>query len=161
VACAALGLVLARLVRLPVAAVLGPMLVAAAATLGGLDEEAGVPALLEAAAFLVIGLQVGLSFTRQSLRTIGRALPLALAIIVCLIVACAGLGVVLAGATGVSALDAYLATTPGGMVSVLAVASDSGADSTFVLVVQVLRLFVMVLSAPLIAARLRRGRPAA
>jgi membrane AbrB-like protein len=117
-----------------------------------------VPGLLEDAAFLVIGLQVGLSFTRQSLRTIGRALPLALAIIVGLIVACAGLGAVLAGATGASALDAYLATTPGGMVSVLAIASDSGADSTFVLVVQVLRLFVMVLSAPLIARWLRRGR---
>ena len=78
-------------------AVLGPMLVAAAATLGGVVEGAGVPAPLQAAAFLVIGLQVGLSFTRQSLRTIGRALPLALAIIVGLIVACAGLGAVLAG----------------------------------------------------------------
>jgi membrane AbrB-like protein len=160
-ACAVLGLVAGRLVRLPAPAVLGPMLVAAAATLGGVVEGAGVPAPLEAAAFLVIGLQVGLSFTRQSLRTIGRALPLALAIIVGLIVACAGLGVVLAGATGVSALDGYLATTPGGMVSVLAIASDSGADSTFVLVVQVLRMFAMVLSAPLLARWLRRARPGA
>ena len=158
VVCAGLGLVAGRLVRLPAPAVLGPMLVAGAATLGGVVEGAGVPAPLEAAAFLVIGLQVGLSFTRQSLRTIGRALPLALAIIAGLILACAGLGAVLAGATGASALDAYLATTPGGMVSVLAIASDSGADSTFVLVVQVLRLFVMVLSAPLIARWLRRGR---
>ena len=160
VVCAGLGLVVGRLVRLPAAAVLGPMLVAGAATLGGVVEGAGVPAPLEAAAFLVIGLQVGLSFTRQSLRTIGRALPLALAIIAGLIVACAGLGAVLARATGASALDAYLATTPGGMVSVLAIASDSGADSTFVLVVQVLRMFVMVLSAPLIARWLRRGRSA-
>jgi membrane AbrB-like protein len=159
-ACAVLGLVLGRLVRLPAAAVLGPLLVAAAATLGGVVEGAGVPALLEAAAFLVIGLQVGLSFTRQSLRTIGRALPLALAIVVALIVACAGLGVVLARLTGVSALDGYLATTPGGMVTVLAVASGSGADSTFVLVVQVLRMVVMVLSAPLLARWLGRGRPA-
>jgi uncharacterized protein len=159
--CAVLGLVVGRLVRLPAAAVLGPMLVAAAATLGGVVDGAGVPDLLEAAAFLVIGLQVGLSFTRDSLRMIGRALPLALAIVVGLIVACAGLGVVLARVTGASALDGYLATTPGGMVSVLAVASDSGADSTFVLVVQVLRVFVMVLSAPLLARWLRRARPTA
>jgi uncharacterized membrane protein AbrB (regulator of aidB expression) len=60
----------------------------------------------------------------------------------------------------VSALDGYLATTPGGMVTVLAVASGSGADSTFVLVVQVLRMVVMVLSAPLLARWLGRGRPA-
>jgi membrane AbrB-like protein len=120
-----------------------------------------VPAALETAAFLVIGLQVGLSFTRLSLRTIGRALPVALAITLALIVACAGLGVVLAGVTGASPLDAYLATTPGGMTAVLATASDSGADSTFVLVVQVARLFVMVLSAPLLARWLRRARPTA
>jgi membrane AbrB-like protein len=157
--CAVLGVVLGRLVRLPAAAVLGPMLVGGAVTLGGVVDGAGVPAPVEAAAFLVIGLQVGLSFTRQSLRTIGRALPLALAIVVGLIVACAGLGFVLSVATGASALDGYLATTPGGMVSVLAVATDSGADSTFVLVVQVLRMFVMVLSAPLLARWLRRARP--
>ena len=104
---------------------------------------------------------MGVSFTRAALRTIGRALPLALAIIVGLVVACAGLGYVLAEATGASALDAYLATTPGGLSAVLATASDSGADSTFVLAVQVVRLFVMVLSAPLIARWLRRARPPA
>ena len=49
----------------------------------------------------------------------------------------------------------------GGLYAVLATASDSGADSTFVLVVQVLRMFVMVLSAPLIARWLRRARPEA
>ena len=58
--------------------------------------------------------------------------------------ACAGLGAVLSAATGVSALDGYLATTPGGLYAVLATASDSGADVTFVLAVQVLRLFVML-----------------
>ncbi len=66
-----------------------------------------------------------------------------------------------AGRTGslpywASALDAYLATTPGGLYAVLATAQDGGADATFVLAVQVLRLFVMLLSAPLLARWLRR-----
>ena len=39
--------------------------------------------------------QVGIGFTRQSLRTVGRALPLALLVIVGLVLACAGLGTVL------------------------------------------------------------------
>jgi membrane AbrB-like protein len=156
VGCGLVGLVLGRLVRLPVAALLGPMLVAAALDLGGLATEVEVPALVQSAAFLVIGLQVGISFTRTSLRTIGRALPLALAVIVVLIVASAGLGAVLAAVTGASALDGYLATTPGGLYAVLATATDSGADTTFVLAVQVLRLFVMLLSAPLVARVLRR-----
>jgi membrane AbrB-like protein len=156
VLCGAAGEFLGRLARIPVASLLGPLLLAAVADLSGLARGAEVPGLLQGAAFLVIGLQVGVSFTRESLRTIGRALPLALAIIVGLIAACAGLGAVLAHATGVSALDGYLATTPGGLYAVLATAADSGADTTFVLAVQVLRLFVMLLSAPLLARFLRR-----
>jgi len=155
-ACGVAGLVVGRLVRLPVAALLGPMLAAAALELSGLVRGLEVPALLQSAAFLVIGLQVGISFTRASLRTIGRALPLALAVIAVLILASAGLGAVLAAATGASALDGYLATTPGGLYAVLATATGSGADATFVLAVQVLRLFVMLLSAPLVARWLRR-----
>jgi membrane AbrB-like protein len=155
--CAAVGLVVGRLLRVPVAALLGPMVAAAALQLTGLVDGLAVPDLVENAAFLVVGLQVGISFTRESLRTIGRALPLALAVILGLIVASAGLGAVLAAVTGVSALDGYLATTPGGLYAVLATATGSGADATFVLAVQVLRLFVMLLSAPLVARWLRRG----
>jgi uncharacterized protein len=155
VGCSIAGLVVGRLVRLPVAALLGPMVAAAVVDLTGLGQGAEVPGVVESAAFLVIGLQVGVSFTRESLRTIGRALPLALALIIGLILASAGLGGVLAAATGASALDGYLATTPGGLYAVLATASDSGADVTFVLAVQVLRLFVMLLSAPLVARALR------
>ncbi|MEX5721366.1 AbrB family transcriptional regulator [Geodermatophilus maliterrae] len=156
--CALGGYGLARLVRLPVPALLGPMLVAAVVDLGGLSGGAAVPGLLETAAFVLIGLQVGLNSDRDSLRTIGRALPPALAIILGLIVACAGLGEVLAAATGAGRLDAYLATTPGGLYAVLATATGAGADATFVLAVQVLRLFVMLLSAPLLA-RYLVGRP--
>jgi uncharacterized protein len=156
-ACVLAGLPLARLLRIPVPALLGPMLLAAALDLSGLSRGAQVPTPLELAAFLVIGLTVGLNFTRDSLRTIGRALPLALVIILGLVVACAGLGAVLTATTEASALDAYLATTPGGLYAVLATARDGGADATFVLAVQVLRLFVMVLSAPLLARWLRRS----
>jgi membrane AbrB-like protein len=154
--CVVAGLLVGRLVPFPAVSMLGPMVVAAVVDLTGLGAGSQVPDLLQSAAFLVIGLQVGISFTRDSLRTIGRALPLALGAILALIVACAGLGAVLAAATGTSALDGYLATTPGGLYAVLATATDSGANATFVLAVQVLRLFVMLLSAPLIARWLRR-----
>ena len=101
VGCCVVGLVVGRLVRLPVAALLGPMVAAAVVDLTGVGRGAEVPGLVASAAFLLIGLQVGLSFTRESLRTIGRALPVALAVIVGLIVASAGLGAVLSAATGV------------------------------------------------------------
>ena len=149
------GILLARLLRIPVPALLGPLAVAAAADLSGLSGGADVPALLDAAAFVLIGLAVGLNFDRGSVRTIGRALPLALAVIVGVIVASAGLGVALSAATGASQLDAYLATTPGRLFAVLATATDGGADATFVLAVQVLRLFVVLGTAPLVARALR------
>jgi membrane AbrB-like protein len=155
VVCVVAGLVLGRVSRLPVGALLGPMAVAAVLDLTGLSQGATLPGPLEAAGFLAIGLQVGLGFTRASLRLVGRALPLALLLIVGAVVACAGLGAVLARTAGVSPLDGYLATTPGGLYAVLATARGSGADATFVLAVQVLRLFVMLFSAPLLARLLR------
>jgi uncharacterized protein len=157
--CGVVGLVAGRLLRVPVPALLGPLVVAAVADLSGLSGGAGVPAPVESAAFLVIGLQVGTSFTRGSLRSIGRVLPLALAVVLVLVLACAGLGGLLAAATGATALEGYLATTPGGLYAVLATARDSGADTTFVLAVQVLRLFVMLFSAPLVARLLLRPAP--
>jgi membrane AbrB-like protein len=153
--CVLVGIGLGRLARLPVGALLGPMAVAAALDLSGLSHGAGVPELVEAAGFVAIGLQVGLGFTRASLTLVRRVLPLALGLTVGAVAACAGLGVVLSRAAGVTPLEGYLATTPGGLYAVLATATGSGADATFVLAVQVLRLFVMLFSAPLLARLLR------
>jgi membrane AbrB-like protein len=154
-ACVLAGAPLARLLRIPVPALLGPMLVATGLDLGGLSGGAAVPVPLEVAAFLLVGLVVGLGFDRDRLRAVARALPLGLAVILGLVAACAGLGALLAATTGVSALDAYRATTPGGLYAVLATARDGGADATFVLAVQVLRLFAVLLAAPLLARWVR------
>ena len=156
--CAVAGLLVGRLVHLPVPALLGPLVVTAVVDLAGLSRFAVVPEPVQDAAFLVLGLQVGLGFTRAALRTVGRALPLALAIIAGLGLACAALGAVLARTAGVTPLDGYLATTPGGLYVVLATATDSGADVTFVLAVQILRLFAMLASAPLVARWMCRPR---
>ena len=153
--CGVVGTAAATLLRVPVASLLGPIFVAAAPGLGGLSGGAAPPFPLVGLAFVLGGLQVGLAFTRASLRTVGSALPLALLVLLVLGLACAGLGVALSAVTGVSPLDGYLATTPGGMNAVLVTATSTGADTTFVLAVQVLRLFVMLLSAPLVARLLR------
>jgi uncharacterized membrane protein AbrB (regulator of aidB expression) len=68
--------------------------------------------------------------------------------IVVLIAGCFALAWVLELTAGVSLLDAYLATTPGGLYAVLPLAFGSGADAGFVLAVQGLRVLVMVLAAP-------------
>lgn len=158
-ACAAVGLALARTVPLPSGTLLLPMALAAAASGSGLVDGAQVPPPLLQISYAAIGLSVGLGFTPQSLVTLRRILPLALALIVALIAATAAAGIPLLALSGASVLDGYLATTPGGLFAVVATAAETGADTTLVLTVQVVRLLVMLLLAPAIAVALgRRGR---
>jgi membrane AbrB-like protein len=158
VVCAGAGVALAALLRLPAGGLLGPMVVAIALNLAGWSFGATPPELLVELAYAVIGWQAGVRFTRQSLRMVLGVLPLAAGLIVAVIAACAGLGVLLSVVTGASFLDGYLATTPGGVYAVLATAISAGSDVTFVVAVQVLRVVVMLLVAPMIA-RLFRPRP--
>ena len=152
------GLLLQRVVRAPAMALLGPMLVAVAVSASGVLGSVAVPTALEQLGYALIGVRVGLRFTRASLRSIARLLPLATALIVLVIAACALLGAVLSRVTGVDPLTAYLATTPGGLFAVLATAADSGSDVTYVLAIQVIRVFAMLLFAPLLGRWFSRGR---
>jgi uncharacterized protein len=154
------GAVGGRALRIPAGALLGPMFLAAAVSLSASDGWFAVPKLAQDAAFIVIGLQVGLGFTMQTVRQTGRLLLPVLASILVLMVACAGLAVLLDVMTSASFMDAYLATTPGGLYAVLAAALGAGANTTFIVAVQSLRVVVMVVLAP-VAVRRLIGRPAA
>jgi membrane AbrB-like protein len=142
-------------VPLPARALMGPMIVAGALTLSGALDFT-VPTLLRESAFAVIGLQIGLRFTTQTVRQIGRLFAPVCVAIAGLLVTSFGLAAVLDATTAVSLQDAYLATTPGGLYAVLAVAFGAGANTTFIVAVQSLRVFVMVLLAPLAVRRLVR-----
>jgi membrane AbrB-like protein len=150
------GLALARLVPVSTMSLLGPLLVSSVLAAGGWLGAVSVPTAMEWLAFALIGVQVGLRFTRASLRSIARMLPAVLALIAVVVVGTAGLGVVLTWLTPADPLTAYLATTPGGLFAVLAIASDSGADATYVMAVQLLRLLVILAILPLLARWLRR-----
>lgn len=146
--CGAAGLLIARAIRLTAGPVLVPLVVAAAAAISGVAGDAHVPDLVQQIAFAAIGLQVGLRFTVATIRQAGRLLPATLVSILVLIGACAALAAPLASAADVTYGDAYLATTPGGLYAVLAAAADIGGNTTFVVAVQALRVFAMVLLAP-------------
>ena len=154
-----LGLLVQRFVTAPATALLGPMLIAVALSASGVLGHVSVPTVLEDLGYALIGVRVGLRFTRASLASIARLLPLACGLIVLVIAACALLGTALARVTGVDQLTAYLATTPGGLFAVLATAADSGSDVTYVLAVQVIRVFAMLLLAPLLGRLFARAGP--
>jgi membrane AbrB-like protein len=155
---AVVGALVGPRIRVAAGALLFPLLLSAVVTLSG--HEFTVPSLLREVAFALIGLQVGLRFTVETLRTARSILPAVLACIAGLVAACGALAWLLHETAHVSMLDAYLATTPGGLYAVLATAFGSGANTTFVLAVQGLRLLVMVLAAPLVVRWLVRPRGA-
>jgi membrane AbrB-like protein len=155
-AVAAAGALIGPRLRLPAAAFLGPTLLAAILTLTGVIDDVAVPPLLRESAFALIGLYIGLRFERETLRQIGRMIGPVLLSIVALVAGCFALAWVLKETADVSLLDAYLATTPGGLYAVLPLAFGSGADATFVLAVQGLRVLVMVLAAPAVVRLLLR-----
>ena len=158
-ACAPAGALLAARLRVPAGTLLGPLVLAAVLSLGGLAGGAEVPPLLREASFALIGLAVGLRFERETVRAVARLLGPALLVIAGLILASFGLAVILTLTSGVSLLNAYLATTPGGLYAVLPIALGAGGDPTFVLAVQALRIFVMILLAPVAVRLLVRRAP--
>ena len=158
VGCAVVGIPLARLLKVPAGALLGPMAVALVLTLTGLAHGATPPGAVVELAYAVIGWQAGVRFTRESLRVVAGLLPAAIGLIAAVVVLCAALGALLARLTGATALEGYLATTPGGIYAVLATAISSGVDVAFVVAVQVLRVILMLLVAPAVARLVARLR---
>lgn len=150
-----LGAGIARLVPVSTVTLLGPMLVAAVIAAAGWLGDVSVPTPLQWLAYTLIGVQVGLRFTRASLAAIASMLPVVLLIIVAMIGVTGAMGAALAWLTPVDGLTAYLATTPGGLFAVLATAADSGSDVSYVLAVQLFRLLVILALTPLLARWLR------
>jgi membrane AbrB-like protein len=140
------GYALGKVLRLPAAALLGPVILGAIVTIAGIGVNP--PEVAREIAFNVIGLEVGLRLTPGALRAMGRMLPKVLLFVLLITGICAGLAWVVTLVTSISPANAYLATTPGGINAVLAVASSVHANVALVFAVQTLRLFAMVLLAP-------------
>jgi membrane AbrB-like protein len=150
---------LARLLRLPAWALLGPMLLLGVLHAGGWLSVA-LPRWLLAASYALLGWHIGLGFRREALRHAGRALPVVVAAALCLMALCAALAWCLTQLAHVDALTAYLATSPGGMDSVAIIAASTPrVDLPFVLALQAVRLLFVIGLAPLITRLVVRHSP--
>ncbi|MEU6717434.1 AbrB family transcriptional regulator [Nonomuraea sp. NPDC046802] len=155
---AALGVLLGRRLRLPSPALMGPMLLSAAVTVTGIAHGFAPDGMLRSLLFTMIGLDVGLRFSRQYMKSLRRLLPTALACTIAVSAACAALAWLLAAITRIPFGDAFLATTPGGINAVLATASSAHANLPLISSVQGLRLFEMAFLAPLLIRITHRKR---
>lgn len=162
VALAWLGARGGRRLGLPAAHLLGPMLVAGAVAMTGLVHDFEPAGALRDLVFTVVGLEVGLRFTRASVAHVRRLLVPVLVATIAVSTGCAALASCLAALLHISVVDAYLATTPGGINAVLATASATHANLPLISSVQSLRLFLVVLTTPPLlrmAERRLRSRP--
>lgn len=154
-----IGIKLGQLLRFPSPATLGPMIVTAVVTSLGLSHGYVPEGILKELLFILIGLDVGLRFTRKALRQVWQIFPAILVTTVALSIVTAVIPAIAAVLLHVPQTDMYLATTPGGINAVIATASSVQSNMPLVASTQSLRLIMLVLALPLLARHLAKTVP--
>ncbi|MBF0547570.1 MAG: AbrB family transcriptional regulator [Candidatus Riflebacteria bacterium] len=147
---AILGVWVGKLIRLPSANFLGPIILGLLVSGFQLFQPVW-PIWVPPLAYISMGFYVGLLFDQESLFQAGRLLPLLLANTLVLIGTCALAGWAFAWFTGASPVSGYLATTPGGGDSVAIIALGTGADLSLIFSVQFVRFLLIVFTGPFLA----------
>jgi len=151
----ALGAIVGPKSRIPSGALLIPAFVGA--TLHSTDTIVlQIPEWLLALAYALIGWTVGLRFTRPVFMLALRTLPQMILSIIGLMVLCGAMAWMLTRLLHVDMLTAYLATSPGGLDTVAIIAAGSRVDMAFVMAMQTLRLFSILMTGPAMARFLSR-----
>ena len=149
-AIAGAGSWIGKIARVPAGALLVPLIATSILTWTGV-VTIQLPPWLLALSYALFGWSIGLKFTREIFLYAARATPRLLAAIAALIAICGVFGMILAWATGIDVLTAYLATSPGGADSVAIIAASSKVDVPFVMTMQMVRFVVVMVTGPALA----------
>ncbi|EDV0263367.1 AbrB family transcriptional regulator [Salmonella enterica subsp. salamae] len=139
-----------RLMRIPSGTMLLPMVAGALLHSHGIIEIE-LPEWLLAVAYMAIGWRIGLGFDKQVFFMALRPLPQILFSIFALMAICAAMAWGMAHYMQIDFMTAYLATSPGGLDTVAAIAAGSSADMALIMAMQTLRLFSILLTGPAVA----------
>jgi membrane AbrB-like protein len=148
--CGLVGWYMAKRVRMFGATILGPLLLAAAMSLLGVLQHRPPAEAIWAAQFF-IGMGVGCKYAGVTMTEVRRDVTAGIGFCVILLV----LTVIFAEAIHLADLappmETILAFAPGGQAELTVLALIVGADMAFVISHHVLRIFVVILGAPLFA----------
>lgn len=136
---------------IPAGATLVPMAVAAWLNFSGIATPA-LPGWLLLPAYLVLGCQVGLRFTPRLVASVLRSFWMIVFGVLLLLTLCMASGALLAQIVGESLLTGVLATIPGSLETVALMTVNTHANLSFVMTLQVVRLFAVVLIGPFLAS---------
>lgn len=151
-ACLVIGQIAWKLLRIPAGAVVGPMLVSAAAHASGLIHGQ-VPQEVVAGAQWIMGASLGLRFAGLPRRDLVQAAGAAVGQMALCAVALAVAVAALLPFTEVPAEVLILSFAPGGVVEMGLIALSIGANPVFVTVHHVFRIIVAVIALPQIYVR--------
>ena len=155
-ACGVVGFFGAKAIKLPAAPVVGPMILSAAVHLAGWSE-AHPPFELVAAAQVVVGSAIGCRCAGATLRLILRAVVASLGSTAILLALNVVFAAALHATLGLSATALMLAYAPGGLAEMSLIAIAIGTDAAFVATHHIVRIFLIVVFAPLTFRLFTRG----
>ncbi|WP_151671373.1 AbrB family transcriptional regulator [Nitrincola schmidtii] len=145
---------LAKQLRLPMAEFLGPMLISASLSLTIVDIE--LPSWIMIITFVVLGSGIGSRFSGACITQLLKVSRYA--------VLATSLGMLIAAIfafvtwklTAIPLSHAFLALVPGGVGEMALIATAAGINPIYVVYIHLIRLFVLILSAPLLSYLLTR-----
>ena len=157
VVCAIVGWQGAKRIGLFGASILGPLIVAGVAAMSGLLQHRPPAEAVWAAQFF-IGMTVGVKYAGIKMEEVKRDVLAALGFCVILFVLTVIFAEVIITANLAPAMETLLAFAPGGQAELTVLAIIVGADLSFVIAHHVLRIFLVIMGAPL-AARVFNAKP--
>lgn len=157
IACGLIGWRVAKAVGMFGASILGPLILAAIAALSGILQHRPPAEAIWLAQFF-IGMGVGIKYTGITMEEVRRDLLAGLGFCVILIILTIIFVEFVYGLGLAPGMEAVLAFAPGGQAELTVLALIVGADMAFVIAHHVLRIFVVILGAPLFA-RLFNPKP--
>lgn len=154
-ACAVVGAVAGKRLKLPAAGLFGPMILSAGVHLTSL-VTLPPPTLLVIAAQIVMGTIIGCRFVGERVATIGREMVLGIGATLIMLGAAASFATLVSALSPTAASQAFLAFTPGGLTEMSLLALAMGQDVAYVSVTHVVRIALIVAIVPLIFRLTRR-----
>lgn len=158
IACAVVGPLLGRLLRMPAYRLVGPMLASAAVHISGLTASVP-PWELVAMAQVVVGTFIGARFAGAPLKWVFKIIGSSLISTSIMLGATIGFAWVLAPLTGIPFEAVVLAYSPGGLAEMSLIALSLGVETAFVATHHVARISMIVIAAPLVFRKLRGRAP--
>lgn len=154
-ACAVLGVLGAKRINLPAAAVFGPMILSGAVHMSGWIYTAP-PTIIIIAAQVVIGTVIGARFLGASVGEILRDIGIAIVATLGMLAIAVVFAEIVARVMGMPLSQAFLAYSPGGLTEMSLLTLTLGQDVAYVSVVHIMRITVIIATAPLVFRLIRR-----